>query len=403
MPMHDTVELHVSPGGANGDEIFVLSELETFVAGRSPDAHWTIDEPAVSRHHFLIEYAPPLCRLRNLSKNGTKVNGVRHGAKRGDPSAVDLRHGDLIQVGNARARLVLPRAVPPPTFSLTPARTGPLPATADVSTPPGYDIVHFVGRGRMGGVYLATHVSTGREVALKIQAGAVVDGRATAQFQREGEVLRALRHPHIVDFIEFGSWPGGLFLAMEFVQGRDLARWLDLHRGQVDLAIASPIILQVVRAVSFAHERGIVHRDLKPSNVLIDEAGQIAKVADFGLAKSYASAGISGLTLTDEFGGTPLYMPREQILSYRDCGPSADVFSLGAMTYHLLSGRHSRGFRPDRDPLLVVLEDESAPLASAAPNIPSRLAEVIDRALLPANAGRYTTAADFLHAIEAAL
>ena len=122
---------------------------------------------------------------------------------------------------------------------------------------------------------------------------------------------------------------------MEYCAGRSLDTLMAAHRGRLSLALAGPIILQTLEGLAFAHEQGIVHRDLKPQNILLSSATQpiLAKIADVGLAKHFAKAGFSGLTLTGTYAGTPLFLPREQIINFKYAKPVSDIWSVGATIY----------------------------------------------------------------------
>ena len=135
-----------------------------------------------------------------------------------------------------------------------------------------------------------------------------------------------------------------------------------------------------------------------------EQAGRlVAKVSDFGLAKNLASAGLSGMTATGGFAGTPYFMPREQLTDFKYCRPVSDVWSIGATFYNALSGRFPREFPPKRDPINVILNDEPVPLRQSEPSIPALVAAVIDRALATDRSKRFQTAAEMRAALEQTL
>lgn len=142
-------------------------------------------------------------------------------------------------------------------------------------------------------------------------------------------------------------------------------------------------MVQTLKGLQFAHDQGIVHRDLKPQNLLLQQAerGWMVRIADFGLAKSFEQAGLSGMTATGTAAGTPGFMPREQLTNYRHLDPASDVWSIAATFYSLLTGCVPREFPPGVDPIRVVLQHPPVPIRERDPSIPAELAAVFDRAL----------------------
>ncbi len=261
---------------------------------------------------------------------------------------------------------------------------------------PGYDIVSILGKGGMGAVYLAVRHSDGRNVALKVMLSRVaVDENSRRQFLREIEITRQLSHSNIVELYDHGSAGTAFYFAMEYCPGGSLDRLLEKRGGRLAVQEAQPIMLSALEGLAFAHRKDFVHRDLKPQNILLDSSG-VAKIADFGLAKNFDKAGLSGLTATGTFGGTPGFLPREQLINYRFSRPVSDVWSLGATFYCMLTGQLPRDFPPGRDPIEIILRGGIVPIRKRDPGIPRKLAEVIDRALEEKVNDRYQTADDFL-------
>jgi serine/threonine protein kinase/tetratricopeptide (TPR) repeat protein len=238
--------------------------------------------------------------------------------------------------------------------------------SADLPKIPGYQVLDILGSGGMGVVYQARQESLNRIVALKmLRTVSPVRPEDRLRFRMEGETLASLQHPHIVQVHEVGEWraPDGAispFLALEFMEGGSLDRWMKGRQFPVMAAAAMVEIL--ARAVHAAHQRGIIHRDLKPSNVLLrkvvrsqhsvassqTEARSIdcwppvmdysPKIADFGLAK-FVDSHIS-LTQPGTLLGTPAYMAPEQIGGVPQAlTPACDVYALGVILYELLAGR----------------------------------------------------------------
>ena len=298
-----------------------------------------------------------------------------------------------------------------------------------------YQLLGELGRGGMGVVYQAVHQPTSRLVALKqVLPDAAMDKRANKLFLREMGVMANLIHPNLVRFYDQGEHKGQYYFVSEFLSGGDFERQvMRRFHGQVPPEIACPLICQVLEGLEFAHQQGFIHRDLKPGNFLIsapvadaptipDPAARgpessgprAAKVADFGLAKSYVDAGGSSLTKPDHFGGTLMFMAPEQILDYRFVKPPADVYAVGVSLYYMLTGRYTVDFpspaeqlararagkAPPRDPLEYIMDDPPIPVRKRKPDLPKPLAAVVDRSVQKEMDRRYQSAAEFMAAIE---
>jgi hypothetical protein len=263
-----------------------------------------------------------------------------------------------------------------------------------------YRIVRQIGEGGMGKVYRADRLTDGRAVAVKLVRGG--DPRQLARFAREAELVARISHPNVVEILDFGiTETAVLFLVMELVEGNSL----DLARERFgDLAWAVPMVGQLATAVATIHELGVIHRDIKPANVLV--AGNTIKLTDFGVAqvrrpldleRSEAltadasaepvdpdeTASIEpALTRAGGLLGSPLYMAPELSHGAEHATPRSDVFSLGFVAYEMLTGRRPFErpvvkYRKDRTPL-----PEPAPaIASLVPELPAKLAAIVDQCL----------------------
>jgi serine/threonine protein kinase len=214
-----------------------------------------------------------------------------------------------------------------------------------------YELREEIAKGGMGVVFKARQASLNRVVALKmILAGRFASRESVRRFRAEAEAAAQLRHPNILPIYEVGEEEGHQFFAMEFVEGRNLSE-LARH-GPLPAERAARYVQLVAGAVQHAHEHGIIHRDLKPSNVLVDAFDQ-PRVTDFGLAKRYgvppsggsedqgpAKAGTpNDLTLTGQVLGSPGFSAPEQTAGGNPATPASDLYSLGAILFHLLTGR----------------------------------------------------------------
>ena len=308
--MPATISLLVTAGPIRGQR-FDFSGHDTFLFGRAPDCHARLaaSDMSASRHHILLEVNPPLVRLRDLgSLNGTHVNGVRHGGRHAQESPeeaatahradVDLRDGDEIRVG---ATVIRVEVSAPPAGSdcgrpiLDAEREADDEGAAPGSTVGPYAIERLLGKGGMGAVYLARRLGgePSPPVALKVMLPRmVVDEGAQEIFIREIEVTRALRHPNIVGLLDFGKHQGRFYFALEYCAGGSAEQLRRRHGGRVPLPSTLHIAVGALEGLAAAHDAGFVHRDIKPDNVLLAEDGA-ARLADFGLAKSFQQAGLS--------------------------------------------------------------------------------------------------------------
>ncbi len=212
------------------------------------------------------------------------------------------------------------------------------PGADAVDAADGYEVLEIIGRGGAGKVYRAVEKESGRVVALKVLGDGVLAGdEARRRFHQEAEFARRLDHPGIVR-IHAVSGPEEIdpWLAMEFVEGRALS---DLLRRETPAPrTLAAWMFELAEAVAHAHGQGVLHRDLKPSNVLITRVGK-ARLTDFGVARVIGGSQ-ADLTRTGEVLGTPAYMAPEQAAGHRqEIGPAADVYGLGAVLYHGLTGR----------------------------------------------------------------
>ena len=233
-----------------------------------------------------------------------------------------------------------------------------------------YILEEEIGRGGMGIVYRAVRKSDKKTIAIKmILKGDFASSAERQRFQAEAEAAARLSHPHIAQIYEIGEHEGLAFFCMQLVDGGTLTQ--RLLAGPLHPRKAGKIMAEICDAVEYAHSQGVLHRDLKPSNILLDGAGH-AFIVDFGLAKQDSST--TSLTRSGAILGTPSYMSPEQAAGARgEVGVASEVYSLGAILYHMLTGRPPFLGASPVDTLLMVMEQD--------PLIPRALNRRVDRKL----------------------
>lgn len=270
-----------------------------------------------------------------------------------------------------------------------------------------YLVVDKLGKGGMGEVYLARDERLGRQVALKVLPGFVVeDPDRLARFEREARAAGAIDHPNIITIHDIGRHDNVPFLVVEALDGESLRELLD--RGPVPVRTAVEYGVQIARGLAAAHDRGIVHRDVKPENLFVTHDGLI-KILDFGLAKLLSRPDSSGndedrtLSLATKEGvvlGTVGYMSPEQVRG-EEADTRSDLFALGCVLYELLTG--SRPFRRDTpaDTMSAILRDDPPTTAETGRQVPPAIEEIVLRCLEKRPDDRFSSARDLALALEA--
>jgi serine/threonine protein kinase len=286
----------------------------------------------------------------------------------------------------------------------------------------GYRLLHELGRGDRSAVFVARHSDSGERVALKVMfPSGASDPRTRARFMREAQNTMVLHHRNVIRLRDAGWCEGVFFFTLEYCEGGTVAtRMKDLSRP-LTVAEAAPLILQALDALDYCHNaevpfvphadgnwapgRGLVHRDVKPANLFLSGTGPEAqvKLGDFGLAKAFDKAGLSGHTWSGLLSGTPYFMPRRQVRRFKYAGPEVDVWAAAAALYYMLTGTPPRDFTGGMGWMEVILETPALPLRQRLPAAPPRLAEVLDYALCEEPEIPFKSAAGFKQALEAVL
>jgi tRNA A-37 threonylcarbamoyl transferase component Bud32 len=293
-------------------------------------------------------------------------------------------------------KCLLGQAFGTPSQLIPPGPVGaipPEPAVAEDSTRPfgDYELLERIATGGMGIVYKARQLSLNRIVALKMVLGGPLASPATRQrFLAEAQTAASLQHPNIVAIHEVGEHASHPFFSMDYIEGRNLAELL--CAGPLPPQRAATYTKTIAEAVAYAHQQGILHRDLKPSNVMIDQSDQ-PQITDFGLAKRLA--GDSELTVSGQVLGSPSFMAPEQAQGrHHEIGPPSDVYSIGALLYHLLTGRPPFQAATLTDVLRQVVTAEPAAPRLLNHSLPRDLETICLQCLEKEPRRRYPTAQD---------
>jgi predicted Ser/Thr protein kinase len=280
-----------------------------------------------------------------------------------------------------------------PTLPGGPQATVPL----DLSgrTLDDYHVLRRLGAGGMGQVYLAEQVSLKRRVALKVlKAELAADPTALQRFKREAEAVARVTHANIVQVYQVGSADGFHYMALEYVEGRNLRDYV-ARKGPPDALLALSVMRQVASALQRAGELGIIHRDIKPENILLTRKGEV-KVADFGLSLALG-AGQPALNLTQSgvTMGTPLYMSPEQVEG-KPLDPRTDMYSFGVSCYHMLAGQPPFRGQTAFEVALQHVRTEAEPLSAARPDLPAELCAVVHKMMAKKPEDRYQSCRELL-------
>lgn len=327
--------------------------LEEIEAGASPDA---VTQILVKKGVLKPRQVE---QLSSLASQSSESRPVPHGGSEEEPPRA--------QVLNA------PAAAPPTSPDLTGQRFG------------AFQIVRELGRGGMGVVYEAVQTSLKRSVALKVLSPSLSEqGLVVARFLREARATAKLRHPNIVQVYDTGRERELHYIAMELIRGASLDGMIP--PDGLSPRRAAEIALAAAGALSAAHEAGIIHRDVNPSNILIDAKGHVF-LTDFGLAKDAADGTLTG---TGVVLGTAVYMPPEQAQG-EPVDAQADVYSLGATLYELLTGRRPFPGTTWQELIRQVLLDDLVPPSRHVSTVPSALEGVVMKAMEKEKKRRYET------------
>ncbi len=259
-----------------------------------------------------------------------------------------------------------------------------------------YAIERELGRGGMATVYLAVDLKHKRKVAVKVLRPDLAAILGAERFLREIEVTANLQHPNILPLYDSGQAGKSLYYVMPFVEGESLRDRLDREK-QLPVEETVEIAKAIAAALQYAHERNVVHRDIKPENILL-QSGQ-ALVADFGIALAVSQAGDGRMTETGVALGTPHYMSPEQATGGRDLDARSDIYSLGAMTYEMLTGDPPHSGSTVQAIVAKIVTEMPSPITQTRSMVPENVDAAVQVALAKSPADRFTSAERFAQAL----
>ena len=260
-----------------------------------------------------------------------------------------------------------------------------------------YEFEREIGRGGAAYVFLAQDRRTAEHVAVKVLRPGVAATLGEGRFQREIDIARSLEHPNILPVLDAGAGDGQLYFAMPFVDGETLRERL-LREQQLKLADALAIARAVANALDHAHARGVIHRDIKPANILLD--GARAVISDFGIARAMSLMTDGEVTESGVVIGTPEYMSPEQGTASRQLDARSDIYALGCVVYEMLAGEPP--FTGPTAQAIIARHCHEPPysLRVIRPAIPIGVEEAVGKALAKVPADRFSTAGEFVSALE---
>jgi serine/threonine-protein kinase len=267
-----------------------------------------------------------------------------------------------------------------------------------------YEIIRRIGKGGMGVVFEARHVTIGRRLAIKFLRGDLVnDEQRLRRFEREAHACGALHHENVAAVFDFATDDlGRPYIVMEFVEGQSLRELLETH-GPLGVERACGLICEAGRGLAAAHEAGILHRDLKPENLMLTrraDGTDWVKLLDFGVARLAEDADATALTREGQTPGTPHYLAPELARGEQPPSASSDLYSLGVVLFELLTGRRPHPNGSYNAVLRHVSDYPAAPVAPLRPDLPDSLARLIDRTLSRAPAERPESALALVNALQ---
>ena len=348
-----------------------------YLIGADPNAVVRLPaESGVASLHAILILEPTVLLVQDLASPGGTFLNER------PIESTPLQDGDCIRCGSAPMRVQLVAQETSDAVSKI-----NLPLQTERNSPPeirGFTDLTWIGAGAVGNVYKARQLGSGRTVAIKCIRHELTDDERTRNlFVREASITSRLKHPRIVECIDFGFAHDHPYLVMEYIPSENLEAIAWRHDPVRRIRLSVKAVLRILEALAYAHDQGVVHRDVKPANVLARIVGGRLhlKLSDFSLAKIFDTAGYSGITASNEICGTLAYMSPEQLMDSRSARPDSDIYATVACLYRLLTAEYPYEEGTPIETIRRRLHEDARPVRTFNPAVPAELARIIDRGL----------------------
>jgi serine/threonine protein kinase len=388
--------------GSNKGYFIEIPEQKPFWIGRIEPCNFLVEEAKVSSKHCCFLRKGEQLAVKDYSSNGTRLNG----RKIHKESAL-LKYADTLQIGDTYFQVIDSDRSSLQTMNIDMnacleelQKREPYPEGGKYLNSIGpYRTIEIIGEGSFGIVYKAVHERLQKLVALKVFSNLEAMGNEfVGRFLREVELLKKLEHHSIIRLYDMGSQncfgENRSYIALEYFQGVNLTVYTKNY-GPLPWPKALKILFQCTYAINYMHSHGILHRDIKPDNIMYNPIKEICKIIDLGLGKCVLDDARKTLCITQPNSsmGTPNFMPIEQWGDARDVDERADIYSLGATAYYLLSGEYPYGKHHDFTQLYrAVLQQQLKPLASLCPQeTPAPLIKTVEKMMAFKASQRFST------------
>ncbi len=322
--------------GPDAGRSFALEDGAALTVGRGQDTNAQLTDPHCSRQHFQLQVAEGKILLKDLgSSSGTHVNGSPASETRVGP-------GDVVQIGQTQLRIEGPGMAEHTVAAQAPPAAGGGGAALVGTQIHHYEVTKVLSQGSTSVVLLARDSEKNRDVALKVLLPELAtDEEEMQRFIRAMKTMHPIRHPNIIRIYNAGKTNDHVWVAMEYVDGESVAAMIERIGtvGMLDWRDAFRVCVHIARALNEAFEHKIIHRNITPENILVRSEDKVAKLGDMMLAKALEGTKVEQITQPGQLIGPIPFMPPERTLGSSDVDCRADIYSLGATVYALLTGR----------------------------------------------------------------